>query len=803
MSYETTTTYIKTNWQSSTWTEYSNIYCERIVSKSGPSYSTASFLIEYGSIKNSQAEYVQSPLSLNDCFVQVRLNRSDGTQKELFTGIIQVNSNAIAGKILTGQGLVETGNQLLTAYDMTYVLDRVIVSNTFVLNEDSSMVYQISHVPTMNNEANNGGQIIGNRSLYPDSSGRYRYGIDGEVWSHYEYLRTIFYDNTPAISISSSMFELVGQIEELDKIRTIQEVEGLTVREILNKLVNIKNGFGWTVLPVGDSPVVSIRVYTVTPKDISVGSTTIRANDVITDVTLVNSDSNFNIRITDDVKSKWDYIEVLGEKILACFTVQGNSLTPQWTPEQEVQYEEAGKNTAGYYSLSEELQTSMNDRFRSTDQMRNVYQALSFPDNWNWTVDGIPLNVSVDSNGNLNTSRLSGYYNSDKVLSSFLPLLDDNGECRKAFSVIYVEGAYHYLDRIGESLFDEDDRPYPSVGLEMSKYNLGIQHLARPNHIIAYGEYDETEPSSYEPRYYYGDIYSTLAVRTDQRLKVSVMLNPNGYKTLRIYVPNMELWYAIKGTVIDINTDGTMELVQPASGNYEILRNDNAMLQSIAAAAKAWYGRTQRVLEYSLQTMDSPAYPGIMLSNATVNGDTIKLNTIITQVIYDCRQRTSTISTDFDGVDFNAILNMTLTNASNRNIGNQIKALKESMPSTVARDYSSGGSGVGISDLIYVQALEQPQSDGKMSVKKVMPTLSATNNLSAFDMYMFGDKGSCTLSALANTYGLSSFTLFNSATGAGTLMVAGAVKDYATGIYDYVSVQPVFIRTAPCEEPAE
>lgn len=109
----------------------------------------------------------------------------------------------------------------------------------------------------------------------------------------------------------------------------------------------------------------------------------------------------------------------------------------------------------------------------------------------------------------------------------------------------------------------------------------------------------------------------------------------------------------------------------------------------------------------------------------------------------------------------------------------------------------------GSSALIYVKALEQPQSDGKMSVKKVMPTLSATNNLSAFDMYMFGDKGSCTLSALANTYGLSSFTLFNSATGAGTLMVAGAVKDYANGIYDYISVQPVFTRTAPCEEPAE
>lgn len=130
------------------------------------------------------------------------------------------------------------------------------------------------------------------------------------------------------------------------------------------------------------------------------------------------------------------------------------------------------------------------------------------------------------------------------------------------------------------------------------------------------------------------------------------------------------------------------------------------------------------------------------------------------------------------------------------------QALKQKRTATL--NYRVNGSGgVGVSDLTYVQALEQPQSDGKMSVKKVMPTLSATNNLSAFDMYMFGDKGSCTLSALANTYGLSSFTLFNSATGAGTLMVAGAVKDYATGIYDYISVQPVFTRTAPCEEPAE
>lgn len=110
-----------------------------------------------------------------------------------------------------------------------------------------------------------------------------------------------------------------------------------------------------------------------------------------------------------------------------------------------------------------------------------------------------------------------------------------------------------------------------------------------------------------------------------------------------------------------------------------------------------------------------------------------------------------------------------------------------------------GGSVAPPDPLIFVKALEQPQSDGKMSVKKIMPTLSATNNLSAFDMYMFGDKGSCTLSATANSYGLSSFTLFNSATGAGTSMVAGAVRN-STGGYDFISVQPVFIRTKPCEE---
>ncbi len=814
--------YIKTLW-SDVWEYASDIVPLNIEVSAAPEYCRANLLWQYGKRNTYSNPIMQKydPAELNDKFVQITAITATG-EVELFTGIIQTDSSLLAGEVYDPVTLsyISTGNQTFVAYDMSYFLDRYTYSGTYVMNGSSTTLNHISHVPTMNMSDGYGGVVIGNRSNQADANGYYRFGTDDEVWSHYEFLRTVINDISP-IPVT-----FVGQTAELDKIKTVQNLGGQTVRSILNQLVQARYGFGWCVMPIGDLPgaALPIRIFTVMSDDLTVGNITIAKNDTIRTVYLdPQGNVNSDINITESLESRWDAIRVEGERMVACSTFPLVDMDDGWSTESEAEYiAGASVEDSNYESYDDDQKATINDAYRSTDKFDDVYRFFKMPEDWDWFINSNNLNLSTGSDGTLIPNVPVGYYNRGKQFTNFIPHLSASGDkYRTPFAVVEHDGKYYYLDRVSESLVDVNGTPYRNIGLSMSPKSLGFEFAARPNHLLAKDWFGETaEISAHTPQFNPYDIKVTAAVRTDHRISVTTINRTPINSVLTIRVPNAELWYIAKGTILDVYGDGTLKQSgvtvtgKPApesTDDYWVTRNDKDMLQSVATAAKAWYGTARNLIEYTLEYLTSDAYPGVMLTAAVVGSQYTDINTLITKVSYDCRSSKCTVHTQYEDIDFNSLLGNGGYVGSTGTVGNiqsEIEAIKERIAHIPVRQGEGGsgsGSGGGVKPNIRcVVPVEQPQADGTISVIDVLPTLSAMVSATPYDIYLFGNKQGATLSALANSYGLSSFTPFTqtalSGTMAGTTLMQAEKVSFPAGDDFYVCVQPLFAQTQECPE---
>ena len=812
IQWQRTRVYIKALW-SDDWVLYPDIQAITVEQNAAPSYSRAVISWKYGkrNLSTTTELTVQSPVDLNDQFLQIRAVTYDEelmeeVEVELFTGIIQTDSSAIAGEVYDRENevYVDTGNQSMFAYDLSYFLDRYTYSETFVLNEGDTPSY-IGNVPTMNLPGGYGGRTIGNRSAEVDIEGYYRYGVDGELWTHYEYLRTILFDVYSILPVT-----LVGQITELDKIITVQDVEGKTVRDILNTLVQARYGFGWRVMPVGfgADAVIPIRIFTIISDDLSVGDITLLKNDDQREVFLnPHGNENVDISITEALETRWDAIRVEGERILACGTFSLDvNCEPVWSEEIEAEYlAGAVEEDDDYSNYTDDQKAVVNDAYRSTDKFADVFRSFKLPDSWDWIIDERNLDIGTDTDGQLNTLVPLGYYNSSKVFAGFIPHANSSGDrYRTPFAVVEHEGKYYYLDRIGEAVKDENDTPYRNIGLSILPTNLGFHFNARPNHLLAGTSFDETiaEPSQYVPQYMPSQIKVTAAIRTDHKLTVTAV-NKEPVRTVKtIKVPNAELWYTLKGTVIDIYGDGTLKQASTAvdgksapesTDEYWVNRDDSAILQSIAVAAKSWYGKARKQIEYTLNYLTSTAEPGVMIKAAITDTGYTDINSLITRVAYDCRACKSTVKTQYEGVDFSVLAQL---QGGNSDI-NDIKERMASIPSRQPVSSGGGGGGSGaVSGLIFLPTTQVSTYTYAFNAKQWKGSLEATNASETVVIYFNPNKSAPAPGVgVANSEMLTTFNLFNytqSSLETATLIYAQQLQVPPNNEIRYVAISPNF-----------
>lgn len=594
---------------------------------------------------------------------------------ELWTGRFVADGLSIDGAVSD----VATGRQIYQAVDLGYLLDRTTVRDVKAIQGGREV--QIDRVPKMNKSIDRGYSGVGNRSITRDEDGIYRYSRDGAQWSHQQFLAMLLWDNRPG----GIQFELTGQDSMLDSISSSGRVEGLTLRSLLDSLISRQRGFVWKVAPVGfaRAPVIGIEVATVFDEEVTVGDVTLSPNPNIIELELGNVHTTEQLQLELLDVNSFDEVRVRGSLVLSCFTIDKNTFEKGWTDTEESNYKDGAKNVEGYDEMDEEEQIEANDGYRAQDRFRQVYRQWRMPVNWDWDVENFNVNPATDTEGGLVVDVVDGedvieyekgdYFNDGKVFEKNLPLktgwdytgsspvdrLPPDTVSEYSIPMVWVGhgGKYRKVTRLSEVVVDDDNNRAASCSVTLLDKMMGFELSASPGHEFADGHFDGAEPAGTPSVFDWEDIIATVAVRTDQRVEVVVEADEpiagGTDRTLVIDLPYAQLWYIAPETVVGINADGAKEVY---GGDDNILRNDKELLESVAAAAIGWYGKRRQTLRVTVQFLTVGAKVGDLVRSVSAGPAVYdEVNTVVTQVVHDYINGTTTVVTNYKELDFAAI----------------------------------------------------------------------------------------------------------------------------------------------------
>lgn len=593
-----------------------------------PDMPRAEFVYHYGQIKREDSpEYVDfDPLSLSNWYVRVMID-----SQQVFVGVLTDDRFDLLGA-LNNQ---PAGDQAMTAYGLEHLLDRIAVMGA--VTETGT----ISHTPTFNLVENYGGAVRGNRS---DTAvgGVYTFANNDARWSNLDIIRYVLnYHADLGFDINLS-----GQFDVLADVYGVYWFEGLTIRQVLDKLIDRRRGLGWFVWSDGDT--VSIHVFTVFERDIGLGDVQIPGNPQQVEINADALDVQ-EVTISQSESQLYDRIVVQGARAKTVFTVslEEEALEPAWSLADETAY----KNVSG--STNDER-----DAERESDGFAPVYQHFTLVDDWD--------ELASDGMGDDRQPVLPAFNDLAQIVpgsspvmairrpfSRTLPFYDENGDpvapvviglasTESGERYVQIDGAGKVIGQAKSLVRMMDEKP-------------GIVLRAGINHALAFNHFDaEVSGSDTSPVVDYETLLATVSLETDTRPSVEVVLNSDAdhARTLVLTVHDAEFWYVTPDTV---RATSNGALVRETGG---AVRDDTAKLRYLAALASGWYGQKRSSITLTTRNLPSNLNLGSLVTSAASSWHKENIGTVLSSIDYDFVARTTTIRTGYAELDLQAMLDI-------------------------------------------------------------------------------------------------------------------------------------------------
>jgi len=684
---------MKSIW-SENWANCPTLRPGSVVSALQPTIGTGTFEVIYGEINGGIYEPWRT---WQDVFVQVLLSptaeelRFDPTTKgtPIWRGVITGKVDKNQRTLDRGAGeeirYVASGKETLVARDLTYLLDRVAITGSYMEDtfEDDTGVNLVDRVYPFNLTADRGmpahnnavpqSALAGNRSAIRYTNPAtglesYVFSDAGSTWSLaniIEYLLAWWASDRVTIYGPNHLTDppgpYTGVMSGLDKIEQTVEPR-CTVRETLNSIIPRSRGLAWCV-DNGDPPALVIR--SVIAEDIEADGMVIPGN---TTRHVIDGDSASlaQIEIQQATEHEYDRIAVRGAMIVTVATVAGASagghLIPAWCASMESSYKNADIDG------------------RATDEMGRVWTTLKVDPDQGRAVLGLGNGYGppvVDDDGSVLHYESGPILRTGQTFLRQLPLLKGTDYTNYANPIVVdpeapagdflppmvwvkcdvggVGSAGYYLVDQPVEIGTEKLRP-PGSSVRMLDGDLGFQIGVRPGHRLALNHWADADgPDLADQVFDYDDIVATVALAGPSRISVIEDL-PRGEdrddkRVLVIDVPDAEYWWIMDDTILGwINTG-----VEPSAirAKTTILRDDRTILRRVAAAARAWYGRTRRQIRLGYQELVGQFLPGDLVERLTMeNRDPIEVATVISTVVYEFNAATTVIATDFRELEF-------------------------------------------------------------------------------------------------------------------------------------------------------
>lgn len=672
--------YVKERWADE-WTEASLLECLTVRDQAAPGHASAVFRWRYGlghlpAIGSRPADSSPTVIAPSDLAGwYVRVDHALWSWWGQFTDVDDTRE----GEIEWGESTVPSGVQTYHALAVSLLLDQRTVEQT-VVGDDDDAVGVINDVVIVNagtsrKLADGRNSYSGNKSAgglwFAESGG----GL-GNAWTALQFLGYLINAFNAGSVIEVELTVNAG----LNYYLPEYDPRGKTLWQILRELIPRTRGLGFNVYVNATTEKLVIEPWSYSPVLVSLpsGDFTIPASTKQASLDLTGYVNVSRERVSQSLIGTYDQVVVVGEPRGSVCTLQPYShFDPDWTEDEETDYNEAAIGSVGFDELSAEEQAERNQKVRSQDTSHRIFSWWKLRSDWDGIVEdasGGEFHVfpQIASNGTIDFEDGPSAFTwiSALRIADYVPIRavgDYSGEVTpETGSGDFLPMPVWFEKVLAERLdyeADSDDiaeprtwtvstrvmHDVPGVRLEVSG---GRQHFIASDLYVPNGDYEEIR--DIDRAIDSADWLATVYLIGTDRIIGAWPVELPDVDTPRVFRVDGSGYYfdtIVPGTVVDVKPDestGEPEYVETEGG---ILRDHRAALLDEARRVYEWVGKPRKILDIELQSASVLIPVGTLYTTINGTGGVQTVNSVVTSVEIDLENGTTSFVTQAAELD--------------------------------------------------------------------------------------------------------------------------------------------------------
>ena len=683
-----TTVHVRESW-ADTWAEVPYLYVDSLSYSIGGAFGQARLRYNYGWIKREgTTAYAQaSKQTLDRYYVRITYTpASTGSTVQYWYGVIISATDESLGSSSWNSTSIEAGNQAFTAVTLDWLLTQKQITKSKVAKGNG--IEEIDRPIAFNAGDGSTGSSpdspIANCEYGPGyASGTETTPIfaenleNAEVWSAYRILLYLITYYSPSVGNDGPTWSLKTGIDDyLEWFSPIMPVEGRTLYDLVNALVDQRRGLYWYVQSTESGCAIVVNTYSSSAIELTNYTIPAHATTDITDID-TNKHAGQVLTITDS-QQKYSQVEVTGARRGCCFTLgyRDGSLVEDWSSTDKAAYEQ-GDTAAVSNDYAEHR--ARNTAYRNSDALRHVFTRFSLAETWDgFAGDGWDYPASyVCPEIYPYSGELAGggvpFWRSGIRFKKKLPLrelydyrADPENPTNNAptgvqpgfldtFAVINIGNTYIMANQLGSWWENEAGAARGTacscqVEVVPTAPALYVMPSSAP-HAAADGEYlnfGNDYGSDIDTVYEYQTIKVTVFVEWDSYAAARYPALPGdsvndqeSLLTIR-FGERARMDWLNKGTVLGVEEN---KLVRADVSGW--IRNDHAILKDVAKTAWLWYSTPRKAVRLTIQHISDDLSIGDLIGD--LGSETI--NSLVTSVSHDFTGGVTRLETQFANID--------------------------------------------------------------------------------------------------------------------------------------------------------